>query len=158
MVGVGERSPEPESKSVNSVAKGQESVGKIESPQGSATKQTDGGRRKIAFHRRDESQKTKSAWVVKKAGGGGGGGGGGTPCGGGRERGGASVGGDNSKLAQKLRIESGSTDASDSRRRTAGPAGQNVTGDNTTQRMLLKDAPLNLRRPGNRSQKYFHRA
>ena len=144
MMGMGERSPQPESKLVEH---GQEVAGKTQPPQESAAKQTDDGRPKIVFHRRDGSQKTKSAWVVKKAGGGGGG-----------ERGGASrqsTGGDNSKLAQQPRVESGRTHASDSRRGNAGPEGKNVTDDNRTQRMLLKDAPLNLRRPGRSSQKYF---
>ena len=151
MMVMGDRSPQPGSKFVD---QGQESAGRIEPPQESAAKQTSDGRRKIAVYRRDESQKTKSEWVVKKAGGGGGG----IPGGGGGEREGASrlsAGGDNRKLAQQPRVESGSTHAPDSRRRTAGPAGQNVTGDNTTHRTLLKDAPLKLRRPGRNFRKYF---
>ena len=69
MMVMGERSSQPESKFVD---QGHESAGRIEPPQESAAKQTVDGRRKIAFCRRDESQKTTSEWVVKKAGGGGG--------------------------------------------------------------------------------------
>ena len=62
MMVMGERSSQPESKFVD---QGHGSAGRIEPPQESAAKQTVDGRRKIAFCRRDESQKTTSEWVVK---------------------------------------------------------------------------------------------